>query len=83
VMGCRESVPQVFDVTNQQVAAAIGEHERVERRSPFDLEPPMAGHWCFPKRFGGQGAERLYSPYTCFILRFQAQRRCDLGPPRP
>ena len=37
----------------QQIAATVGEREREERRPTFDLEPPIAGHQSFPKRFGG------------------------------
>jgi len=43
MMACRKSVPQAFDVTNQQIAAAVGERKRAEKRLTFDLEPPIAG----------------------------------------
>jgi hypothetical protein len=64
-MACRKSAPQAFDVTNQLVAAVVGERERVEKRSTFDLEPPIAGHRGFPNRFGGHGAERICPQYRC------------------
>jgi hypothetical protein len=48
-----------FTEADQQIAAAVGERKRVEKRSAFDLEPPIAGHRSFPKRFGGHGAARL------------------------
>jgi hypothetical protein len=47
-MACRKSVRQAFDVTNQYVATAVGEHEPVQKRFTFDLEPPIAGHLSFP-----------------------------------
>ena len=40
--------PQALDMTNQQVAATVGERKRVEKRSAFNLEPPIAGHPNFP-----------------------------------
>jgi hypothetical protein len=43
MMACRKSVPQAFDVTNQQIAAAVGERKRAEKRFTFDLEPPIPG----------------------------------------
>jgi hypothetical protein len=52
---------------DQQVAASAGESKREEKHSTFDLEPPIAGHQSFPKRFGGHGAVRLCSPYACFF----------------
>jgi hypothetical protein len=55
-------------ISNEQfghVTAAVGEREREEKRSTFDLEPPIAGHQSFPKRFGGHGASRLCPPYAC------------------
>jgi len=54
-----------FTEVDQQVAATIGERERVEKRSAFDLEPPIAGRQSFPKRFGGRGAVRLASQLQC------------------
>jgi hypothetical protein len=39
---------QAFDVTNQQIAAAAGERECVEKRAALDLEPTIAGHPSFP-----------------------------------
>jgi hypothetical protein len=78
-MACRESVRQAFDVTDQEVAAAVGERKREEKRSAFDLKPPIAGHRSFPNRFGGHGAEpvigprfartrwRLCPPYACLV----------------
>jgi hypothetical protein len=50
------------------MAAVIGERKRVEKRSAFDLEPPIAGHQSFTKRFGGRGAELLYAAYACFFM---------------
>jgi hypothetical protein len=32
-----------FTETDQQIAAAVGESKREEKRSTFDLEPPIAG----------------------------------------
>jgi len=54
-----------FAEADQKITAAVGERERVEKRSTFDLEPPIAGHQGFPKRFGGHGAARLCTPYAC------------------
>ena len=48
-----------FAGVDQQVAASAGERKREEKRSTFDLEPPIAGHQSFPKCFGGHGASRL------------------------
>jgi hypothetical protein len=48
--------------TAYQIAAAVDERERVEKRSAFDLEPPIAGHRRFPKRFGEYGAELVIGP---------------------
>jgi hypothetical protein len=31
------------------VAAAVGERKRIEKRSAFNLEPPIAGHRSFPE----------------------------------
>jgi hypothetical protein len=45
-------------------AAAVGQRKRVEKRSTFDLPPPIAGHPSSPNRFGGHGAMRLYPPYS-------------------
>jgi hypothetical protein len=41
------------------VAATVGERKHVEKRIAFDLEPPIAGHQSFMKRFGRDGAARL------------------------
>jgi hypothetical protein len=41
------------------VAATVGERKHVEKRIAFDLEPPIAGHQSFMKRFGGHSAARL------------------------
>jgi hypothetical protein len=50
----RRALPtRSFSETDQQIAAAVGERKRVEKRSTFDLEAPIAGHQSFPKRFGG------------------------------
>jgi len=65
MMACRKSVPQAFDVTDQQVAATVGERERVEKRSAFDLEPAIAGQQSFSIRFGGHGAALHCPPYVC------------------
>ena len=46
-----------FTEADQQVAVSAGDSKREEKRSTFDLEPPMAGQPSFPKRFGGHGAE--------------------------
>jgi hypothetical protein len=73
-MPCRKSVPQAFDVTNQQVSAAVGEREREEKRSTFDLEPPIAGHRSFPKRFGERGAELVIGPATSGRTRWRLCR---------
>jgi len=59
---------------DQQIAAAVGERKREEKRSTFDLEPPIAGHQSFPKCFGGHGAEPVVGP------RF-ARTRWHLCPP--
>jgi hypothetical protein len=40
--------PQAFDVTDQQIAATVGERKREEKRSALDLEPTIAGHPSFP-----------------------------------
>jgi hypothetical protein len=46
----------------------VGERKRVEKHFTFDLEPPIARHQSFPKRFGGHGAARLCPPYArCLI----------------
>jgi hypothetical protein len=47
---------------DQKIAAAVGERKRVGKRSAFDLEPPIAGHLSFPKRFGGPGAKPVIGP---------------------
>ena len=55
-------MPQAFDVTNQQFAAAVGERTRAEKRSAFDLEPPKAGHQRFPKSFGATALRAFAGP---------------------
>jgi hypothetical protein len=61
----RSAVPtRSFNEANHQIAAAVGERKRIEKRSTFDLGPSIAGHQSFPKRFGGQGASRLCPPYA-------------------
>src|SRR5580692_314639 len=45
-----------FTEADQQIPVAVGDRRRVEKRSTFDLEPPMAGQRSFPKRIGGHGA---------------------------
>jgi hypothetical protein len=40
-----------------RVTTAVGERERVEKRSALDLEPPIAGRQSL--RVGGHGAARL------------------------
>src|SRR5580700_5598692 len=37
--------------------------KRGEKRSAFDLEPPIAGHQSIPKRFAGHGAELVIGPF--------------------
>jgi acetolactate synthase-1/2/3 large subunit len=54
-------------------AAAVGERERVEKRSSFDLEPLAAGHQSFPKRFGGHGASRLYPRYARLAVQCESE----------
>jgi hypothetical protein len=44
------------------IAASGGGREREKNRSAFNLEPPIAGHQSFPKRFDGHGASRLCPP---------------------
>jgi hypothetical protein len=40
----RSAVPtRSFTEADQQIAATVGEHKRKEKRSTFDLEPPIAG----------------------------------------
>jgi hypothetical protein len=53
-----------FTEADQKIAAAVGERKRFVKRSTFDLEPPIAGHPSFPKRFGGHGASRLCPSYA-------------------
>jgi hypothetical protein len=65
-----------FSEADQKIAAAVGERKREEKRSTFDLEPPMAGHRSFSNRFGGHGAELVIGP------RF-ARTRWRLSPPCP
>jgi hypothetical protein len=67
-MASWESVPPALDVTDQEVAAAVGERKREEKCSAFDLQPPIAGRQSFPKRFGGQGARRFCPPYARFFF---------------
>ncbi len=60
----RSAVPmRSFTEADQQVAATVGERKCVEKRSAFDLEPTIARHSNFPKRFGGHGVTRLCPPY--------------------
>ena len=59
----------LFTEADQQVSATVGERKRAEKRSTFDLEPPMAGHRSFPKRFDGRGVARLASQLRCNTLR--------------
>src|ERR1700734_3680752 len=56
--------PQAFDVLDQQIAATLGECEREEEHSAFDLKPTIARHPSLPSRSGGHGAARLCPPYT-------------------
>src|SRR6202035_1573454 len=58
-----------FTEADQHIAVAVVKRMRVEKRSAFDLEPPIEGHRSFPKRFGGHGASRLASLLQCNTVR--------------
>ena len=44
----RAAPTRSFTEADQLIAAAVGERKREEKRSTFDLEPPVAGHRSFP-----------------------------------
>lgn len=50
--------------------SVVAERERVEERSAFGLELPIAGHRSFPSRFGGHGATRLCRPCALRVFAF-------------
>jgi hypothetical protein len=58
-----------------RVAAATGERKRMEKRSTFDLEPPIAGHRSFPetlwraRRFALLPTVRVLSPLRVCTYR--------------
>jgi hypothetical protein len=60
---------QSFTEADQHIAAAVVKRMRVEKRSAFDLEPPIEGHRSFPKRFGGHRASRLAGLLQCNTVR--------------
>ena len=71
VMARRKSVPQAFDVTDQQVAAVVGERKREEKRSAFELASPIAGHQSFSTRFVGTALRAFARPTFARRLTYQ------------
>ena len=57
----RIDAPQPLDMSDQEVAATVGERKREEKHPGFDLESTIAGHPSFPRGFGGHGAFRAFA----------------------
>ena len=67
----RSAVPtRSFAEVDQKIAVAVGERERPEKRTAFDLEPPITGQQSFPKHFGGHGASRRCPPYVVCAVEY-------------
>jgi hypothetical protein len=72
-----------FTEADQQVAVSAGERKREEKRSAFDLEPPIAGHQSFPNRFGGHGAPSPNPTLAFRAVEAESQpARCVHSPQR-